>query len=843
MPQAIPVVVGLVVKAVAGTAWWAGYAAAAAAMAAAYAVGEMTKKDSPSMPTLARKDQTTTVRSAVASKKTVYGETQVGGVMVYLDSSGAENEYAHMVIAMAPHEVEEIGDIYFDDMLATDYASDHYRINKHLGAADQVADADLIAECSGLDANFRLQGVAYIYVRFKYNRDIWVKGLPRNVKAVVKGKKIYDPRDTNQSASDPTTWEWSDNWALVMRDFITGSHGMAAIDEEINEANIIAAANISDEQVIKHDGTYQPRYTVNGTVDSADKLADNRDALAAAAGGYAPWVEGKIKLMPAVYTPPVSRALSDDDLRDSITIRPRTPHQELFNAVKGVYMGPSSDYQVTEFPPVTNSFYQGQDGDEQIFADIDLPYCDDPDRAQRLAKLKLDRARQAITVDFPGKWTCFGYTVGDCVNLTLLAGHASPIWDDKEFKIIKWSLAADGNGIDLVLREEASASYDWNQGDAVHYDTAPDVGLPSIHTRPPMVANLAVTEEVYNYRLRSCTRLHINFDPPEGYPYFSHVEIQHSTDGDNYRALANQTSSFTIDPVSEGETHHFRIKSVSHAGVKTEDSQAYYLVYTVQGRVDMPTSLNDLAAITNSNTVNLYSAAVEDADIDLYEFRLGQAFASGIFLASMDSPNLSIYGVKPGSHTFTCNTKSNNGLYGDTPRSAFAFLSDPPGGWTVINTQNCDYSTGSHDNTEATIYNSAPYLQCSHSGGVLLGTFVTPIYDLGSVAERLFYALADVLVTGTGTSWQSKFGAGTPWDELGIDGMTWRQIFELSEAPVIKMALLYGETSPPTNRAEKMEILSTVITVRYCQLEIEITDPMAGMNALVEAVQLKFATR
>jgi len=48
-------------------------------------------------------------------------------------------------------------------------------------------------------------------------------------------------------------------------------------------------------------------------------------------------------------------------------------------------------------------------------------------------------------------------------------------------------------------------------------------------------------------------------------------------------------------------------------------------------------------------------------------------------------------GAKPGTFTFWINTLSNNGLYGDTPRSAEATVVDPPKGWTVQQTETDDY--------------------------------------------------------------------------------------------------------------------------------------------------------
>ena len=67
------------------------------------------------------------------------------------------------------------------------------RIKKHLGSPDQVADADLIAECGEqwTEAH-RLRGLAYIYVRLEFDQDAYPTGLP-NISAEIKGKKVFNP--------------------------------------------------------------------------------------------------------------------------------------------------------------------------------------------------------------------------------------------------------------------------------------------------------------------------------------------------------------------------------------------------------------------------------------------------------------------------------------------------------------------------------------------------------------------------------------------------------------------------------------------------------------------------
>ena len=304
--------------------------------------------------------------------------------------------------------------------------------------------------------------------------------------------------------------------------------------------------------------------------------------------------------------------------------------------------------------------------------------------------------------------------------------------------------------------------------------------------------------------------------------------------------------------------------------------------------------------------------------MELYEFRLGSSWGGAIFLAALRSPNYSLYGVKPGTHTFFLNTLSNNGQYGDTPASAEATLIDPPDNWSVTNTETCDYSgvdiegmtaanpcvvtwtghglnddskvtfediaqanwtalnsnayaitvltsdtfsiavdastfgsyvpgtdpgkvyIGEHDNTEYYSYGGDDTAKCSHTGDVLVGTYTSPVFDRGSSGRYLIYCLAEILVIGSGTTWADQFPSPTTWADQNVTTLKWREIFELNAAPSVQIALLYGDTSPPTNRVEKLELLSCIATGRYFQVEITITDPLLTINALVKDFTLKF---
>ena len=120
-------------------------------------------------------------RQAVTERRIIYGEARVSGPIVFASVSN-NNKFLHLVIALASHEVEEIGEVLINDVSITDDMLDGsnivdegkydglVRIKKHLGTAAQTADSDLVSDVGEWTSNHRLRGIAYIYVRLKWDR-------------------------------------------------------------------------------------------------------------------------------------------------------------------------------------------------------------------------------------------------------------------------------------------------------------------------------------------------------------------------------------------------------------------------------------------------------------------------------------------------------------------------------------------------------------------------------------------------------------------------------------------------------------------------------------------------
>ncbi|MCP3022311.1 phage tail protein [Cupriavidus basilensis] len=480
------------------------------------------------------------------------------------------------------------------------------RIKKHLGSPDQGADGDLVNEVPGWTWDHRLRGVCYLYVRLEYDTDVFPNGLP-NVKAVVRGKRVLDPRDGTVS--------WSNNWALCVYDYLRDERGFGCTDADIDVASVITAVGVSNESVAVAGG-YQLRYRCDGVVMSDKSPRDNLTELTTAGAGAVVLSGGVFRVFAGSYDIPTV-TLTESDLRGSIKVQPRMSRKDLFNVVKGTFVDPSKYWQPGDFPAVRNALYAAQDG-EVIERDIELPYTVDSVAAQRLAKIILERSRQGIVVEFPAKLTAFQLTAYSTVKLTL----AKFGWTNKVFRVMSWKMSADG-GIDLVLNEEAAAVYDWNMGNATTVDPAPDTNLPN----PFLVENLG------QIRLESGTdqlilsqsgvvtsRMLASWEGVQEVSLVQSgwVELQYKrADQSEWTGVPQLPASATfahVSPVEDGAPYVVRGRVVSRIGVRSRE-WTYSPVHTVVGKLSPPANLTGLSMTVLNGFANLTWDVATDLDV------------------------------------------------------------------------------------------------------------------------------------------------------------------------------------------------------------------------------------
>lgn len=117
---------------------------------------------------------------------------------------------------------------------------------------------------------------------------------PPTLNAILRGLKIYDPRDPHQSLGDPTTWRYSNNAALCLADFLRSrvyGAGMA-----VDDNSLITAADAADDHL----------RTVNLLIDKKAQLSDWVATLQQAANCRLDLGEASVKLVPDAYTAAVA---------------------------------------------------------------------------------------------------------------------------------------------------------------------------------------------------------------------------------------------------------------------------------------------------------------------------------------------------------------------------------------------------------------------------------------------------------------------------------------------------------------------------------------------------------
>lgn len=494
MPPVIIAVVSLgsaVIGAVGGAAFLAGLSLSAfvgvtlVAGTAIIAGGAMlaTKLMSIDMPGVPDTDKSrqVTSKSTVEPMKIIYGQALVSGPLVYLGVSGPKNQDLHHVVALAGHEVEAITDIWLDDEVITNPSGavtsgtfgpvsvvgvnvTQVGVYKYLGTANQTADSILVSRFADYTANNKGQGIAYIHTIFTLleataSQELWGKYSPNNIRALVKGRKIYDPRldvaAGNAAGANPTNATYiaySDNPALCVADYLTNTQfGMGVATAKVDWPEVIIAANACDVSVVVPNGT-EKRFTANGVLFGTDPHMTSINKLLSSMNGSLVYSGGEYVISAGVYQAP-THVLTEDDLAGPVTVKTSVERADRFNTVKSIIIDPLQNHKSVETPRVQLTAALNRDNGETFEREINLPFTNSSYMAQRIANKLIQMSDQQKLLTFPANLSAMAITVGDRVQVTI----AELGFETKVFRCMGWSFTE--SGISLTLAEDDAGSY------------------------------------------------------------------------------------------------------------------------------------------------------------------------------------------------------------------------------------------------------------------------------------------------------------------------------------------------------------------------------------------------
>ena len=557
----------------------------------------------------------TNTRNATAPQEIVYGTIRKGGIITYLESNGSTNEYLHQIICLAGHEVNSIGNIYINDEVVTldtdgnvttskwqdNDGNSTILIKKFTGAANQNVYTTLNAlsngpswtnGASGDDTNFRGQGIACIYVRLKYNQDVFHQGVPLFT-ALIEGKKVLDPRTSSTA--------FSANAALCIRDYLTSKYGLNN-GTAINDTVFSTAANTCDETVSLSAGGTEKRYEINGVLSLDRQPKDILGDMVAACAGTLFWGQGEWQLVVGEYTTPV-KTLTLSDFRSDITISTKHSRRDNFNIVRGMFNDINADYIRSDYPEIKSTTFIADDAGVENALDFGLPLTTSSSMAQRLAKLTLFRSREQMTVTADFSLSALEIQVGDIIGIT----NARYGWSAKDFEVIGWKLRNDRSGgelkVALTLRETSSAAFSWSAEEAEL--KANDSSLTDLRAGLSP-SNVTVTDigTVQNDG-SFVTQARVSWTAAAS-EMINHYEVQWKKVSDsNYFSteVAKELTAVNIGPLESGQQYNIRVRAVSVKGNKGSFVAAS--AHTVGGDTTAPSPVTSLTATGGAKLITL----------------------------------------------------------------------------------------------------------------------------------------------------------------------------------------------------------------------------------------------
>lgn len=223
----------------------------------------------------------------------------------------------------------------------------------------------------------------------------------------------------------------------------------------------------------------EPRYHGGGVIKTSAEIGRNLSEIMSGMGGRCIFAGGKYRILAGVYYSP-EYYFSEKDIVSGISVTTKKSKQERFNRVKGIFTSAINNGNPSDYPVVNNALYQSEDG-EVIERDLTLPFTQRPSTAQRIAKMELERQRQEIVFSASFNMKAFKVMAGDNIFFTFDKYG----WTNKVFEVLEWSLGIEDNDgvpmpvINMVMQENASAVYDWNNGEETTIDPAPNTTLPN----------------------------------------------------------------------------------------------------------------------------------------------------------------------------------------------------------------------------------------------------------------------------------------------------------------------------------------------------------------------------
>jgi len=619
-----------------------------------FAVGWLfTRSLKPDVPDFGTNDFEETEKGILVNKQSnnaslpvVYGERLIGGTRVFIETSGTDNEFLFVALALCEGEINSIEEIRVDDKVVTfdgaltdntqrsvassdsnffkadpnvegSSAESTITIEPHLGSDGQSASS-LLSSLSSWGSNHKLSGVCYLALKFKWNPDVF-GGVPQ-VQAKIKGRKVV----TLASNLSEQTASFSTNPAFCLLDYLRNErYGKGIATADINLQSFRDASQVCVTQVTPFSGGSNINlFDCNAVLDTSKKVIDNVRDILKGCRGYMPYVQGKYKLI-IETTGTASVSLDEDDIIGGYSLASPTKNSK-YNRVIATFINPDRNFQADQitFPPTDDSSLPSADqhatmktadGGFLLEGRFDFKTLTSPYQAEEMAEIILRRSRESLGLSLTCSFKAYELHIGDIVNISL----SSLGFTNKAFRVLEM-VFNENYEVTLQLVEHQDSFYTFATKGQVA--STPTTTLPNpFSIQPP--AGLTLSDEMIEYADGVVlTRMNIVITPStDKFVQYYQVETKQTTES-NFKIISNGTQlRHELLNAVDDATYDVRVKAINSFGISSTYVSAQRKIV---GATEIPQDVDDLSvSMVGSNQMELSWTPVIDLDISWYEVR------------------------------------------------------------------------------------------------------------------------------------------------------------------------------------------------------------------------------
>jgi len=602
--------------------------------------------------------------TANSSIPVVYGTRKVGGNVVFVETSGTDNQYLYMAVVLSEGEINSVETLFVNNhqvtlsgsltdgtqrtvtsadanFFDTENTNSLITVQAHLGTDTQTSSS-LLGEVNSWTSNHRLQGLAYLALRFEWNAEKF-GSLPR-VQATIKGRKVYNPNldgtvtggSGSHRADTSTTWEYSDNPILQLLDYLRNDRfGMGITNSyfDSNFADWQTATDVCDADITPFSGASAiDLLDSHIVVDTSRKAINNVKEFVKGSRSYLNFSSGKYNIL-VESTGSASITLTEDNIIGGISIQSKNKNSR-YNRVIVTFVNPDKNYQTdtVQFPPVDetgldsadqHATMKTEDGELLLEGRFDYTMLTNAHQAQEMAEIILRRSRSSLDISLRADGTALDLAVGDIVNVT----HATPGFSAKAFRVQRVSINAD-HTVSIQCSEHQDSFYTFGTQQAL--PTIPDTTLPNpFFVQAPTVS---VTDELRSRNEEAIAVLLVNVTATDLFITDFEVQAKKSTDSVFINLGRGSSAQFELVNVEDNVVYDVRARSVSSISRSVFVSTTHQVV----GKTQPPQDVTNFSVNIIGTEAHLGWTPVTDLDLSHYRIRHAKETSGATYANSID---------------------------------------------------------------------------------------------------------------------------------------------------------------------------------------------------------------